>query len=125
MDITPLVSKGGQLIQSYGGGAFSIAGERYTGSVLVFPDRTEPWPVTAFTDVTAETLAAAVAAAAEFEFLIIGAGKDSAHADPMLRAYLRDAGISLEVMDTGAACRTFNVLLAEDRQIAAALIAIE
>lgn len=125
MDITPLVPKGRQPIQSYGGGAFTIAGRRHTGSVLVFPDRSEPWPVAAFAEVTVENLSPAFAASAEFEFLIIGAGVDPATADPALRAALRESGITLEVMDTGAACRTFNVLLAEDRRLAAALIAVE
>ena len=124
MDITPLVDRSRQLIQSYGGGGFVIAGERHAGSVLVFPDRTIPWAVREFAEVAAPELVEATAAAA-IELLIIGSGGGAEPASPALRAALREAGIAVEVMETGAACRTFNILLAEDRRLAAALIAID
>ena len=124
MEITPLVERGRQMIQSYGGGGFVIAGERRTGSVLVFPDRTMPWAVREFAELAAPELVEATAAAA-IELLIIGSGGSAEPASPALRAALREAGIAVDVMATGAACRTFNVLLAEDRRLAAALIAVD
>lgn len=125
MDITPLVPKGRQMIQTYGAGAFTIAGVRHAGSVLVFPARTEPWPVAEASRIAFADLQAVVDAGAEVEFLLVGTGTSPAALPAAVSAALRAAGIAVEVMDTGAACRTFNVLLAEDRRLAAALIAIE
>ena len=59
------------------------------------------------------------------EILLIGCGPASALLAPAIRRMLEEAGLGVEIMDTGAACRTFNVLLSEDRAVAAALIAVE
>ena len=123
-DITPAVPAGKQVIQSYGEGRFRIAGESFSGSVLVFPDRTLSWPVRSTASLTPESLAPVMAPDAGVEVLLIGAGGQPFFLDPGLRAALREAGIVADAMDTGAACRTFNVLLGEDRRVAAALIAL-
>ncbi len=93
--------------------------------MLVFPDRLVAWPVAAFDQVTPESLAAVTSAVPAVEILLIGSGAQMLLAPAALRAALRDAGIALDVMDTGAACRTYNVLLAEARRVVAALIAID
>ncbi len=125
MDITPQIPVGRTIIQGYGAGGFTIEGKRVTGSMLVFPDRLVAWPVAAFDQVTPESLSAVTAAVPAVEILLIGSGAQMLLAPAALRAALRDAGIALDVMDTGAACRTYNVLLAEERRVAAALIAVE
>ena len=127
MDITPLVPEGRQIIESYGSGRFRIAGQIHQGSVLVFPDRTESWSIGSPDRVTAESLGSVIAAgkAGDVELLLLGCGARLVQAAVPLRAALRDAGVGLEPMDTGAACRTFNVLLAEGRRVAAALIAVD
>lgn len=122
-DISPLVPEGRQVIQSYGGGGFRIAGVAHRGSVIVFPERTMAWSVTTLGDASGDNLGPVIGAGARVSLLLIGAGRASAALDPMLRKTLRDVGVVVEVMDTGAACRTFNVLLAEERRVAAALIA--
>ena len=71
-----------------------------------------------------ESLAPIVAAAPAVELLILGLGPRFLPVPAALRQALKDQGIALEAMDTGAACRTYNVLLAEDRRVAAALIAL-
>lgn len=124
-DITPSVPEGRQLINGYGRGRFRIAGMEHEGSVIVFRERTLAWPVGAYDDVTAESLAAVTGVAAEIEVLLLGCGPRMAMPSPALRDHLRGFGIVVDTMDTGAACRTFNVLLSEDRAVAAALIAIE
>ena len=124
MDITPLNPKGRQVIQTYGDGGFTIAGKKHKGSVVVLPEQTIPWNIDSFTAVTADTLAPAVEFVPRFGFLLLGSGVKQATLDPLLVDSLRIKGITLEVMQTGAACRTFNVLLAEDRPAAAALIAV-
>jgi uncharacterized protein len=123
MELTPIVAQGRQQIQAYREGGFTIAGARHEGSVLVFPDRTLAWGVRDLAEVTLESLGP-VTEAAGVEILILGCGARFALASPGLREDLRAHGIVTESMDTRAACRTFNVLVAEDRRVAAALIAL-
>jgi uncharacterized protein len=124
MAITPAVPAARQLIQGYHAGGFRIAGIGHDGSVLVLPERTLAWPVRAPEQVTAESLAPIVAAAPAVELLVLGLGPRFLAVPAELRQALKDRGIALEAMDTGAACRTYNVLLAEERRVAAALIAL-
>jgi len=125
LDITPPLPKGSQLIQAYGDGTFRISGAVHTGSVLVFPARTVPWPVTAPGHVTLESLAEVTAGVEPGQILVVGCGPRSVPPPAGLADGLRDAGIALEWMDTGAACRTYNVLLIDGRAVTAALIAID
>ncbi len=124
VEAIPLVPRGRQqVIQSYGGGGFTVAGQRYRGDVLVFPERTVAWSGTA--DPSLESLADVAAAGADVALLLLGLGINGGLAAPALRAALKKSGIAVEAMTTAAACRTFNVLLAEERRVAAALLAIE
>ena len=124
VDITPQVPAGRQMIQGYGDGGFRIAGRRHEGSVLVFPERTLAWPVGDTASITIGALEPVLASDAAVRVLLVGCGRRTAALDPAVRDALRGAGVGVETMDTGAACRTFNVLLAEARAVAAALIAV-
>ena len=124
MAISPAVPANRQLIQGYHPDGFRIAGIEHKGSVLVLPERTLAWPVQAPDRVTPESLAPIVAAAPAVELLILGLRSRFLAVPAELRQALKDRGIALEAMDTGAACRTYNVLLAEERRVAAALIAL-
>ena len=124
MDITPFVPADRQLVIGYGDLGFTITKVRYEGSVLVFPDRVVAWPVTSFAELTVESLAPVVAAQPQPTILIIGCGKGMQAVPRDLRATLRAEGIVIEAMDTGAACRTYNVLMTEGRDVAAAFIAV-
>lgn len=123
MDITPLVPADRQLIRKYGNGGFIISGTRWDGSVLVLPDHTRAWPVTAMAEVTLDSLGDI--AEAGVDILLLGCGRVMSPAPRDLRIALRAAGIVVEPMDTGAACRTYDVLVTEGRRVAAALIAVE
>ncbi len=125
MDVTPLIPQGRQIIESYGGGGFKVTGEAYSGSILVLPDWTGAWPLSAIDDLSIESLEPVLAASPPVEVLLIGCGAAMAFIEPELRAAARARGVALEPMDTGAACRTYNVLMAEDRRVAAALIAVD
>lgn len=125
MDITPLVPAGRQLVQSYGGGGFRISGLLYTGSVIVFPERTIAWPVADVGAVTPASLEAVMAAGVGVGILLVGCGREFVPPPPDLAGAVRASGVVLEWMDTGAACRTFNVLMGEDRAAAAALVAVD
>lgn len=116
-----------QIVERYGAGKFQISGLTYQNSVLVFPERTLDWSVSTFTDIDADALATVLAdseAASEIELLLLGCGPRMELVSQPLRAPLRAAGIVIEPMDTGAAARTFNLLLSEDRRVAAALIVL-
>jgi len=126
MDLTPLVPQGRQIIESYGDGRFRVTGKVHQGSILVFPEKTVAWPVGESADLTEESLASIAAAgdAGTIDLLLIGCGPRMTLIPPKLRAALRSHGIVIEPMDTGAAARTYNVLAAEGRKVAAALIAV-
>ena len=125
MDVTPRLEAGRQRIQSYGGGGFKIAGEAYRGSVIVLPDRVLPWTCADIATLTATDFDPARGVSPAIEILLLGCGARATLLAPELAESLRASGIILESMDTGAACRTFNVLLHEDRRVAAALIAVD
>jgi uncharacterized protein len=125
MDITPLVPKGRQIIHAYGDGGFRISGTRYQGSVWVLPDITLPWPDGRVDLLDAESLQALTQpTAAQVEILLIGTGPKMLPLPAAFRRICSTRGIAVEQMDTGAACRTYNVLLIEERSVAAALIAV-
>ena len=116
-----------QVVERYGAGKFQISGLSHQSSVLVFPERTITWAVTDFSDIDAAALAPVLAeslTSQAIELLLLGCGPRMQLVDQALRAPLRAAGIVIEPMDTGAAARTFNLLLSEDRRVAAALIVL-
>ena len=129
VDITPLLPGGRQVVESYGGGGFRVSGQRLEGSILVLPDRSLAWPVARFAEITLQSLAplfqpAPATGELRAELLLIGCGTRLQLLPGELRRALRVQGIVCEAMDTGAACRTYNVLLAEGRAVAAALVAV-
>ena len=111
-----------QVIRTYGPGHFQISDRDWREPVLVTPTGTTPWPVHRAEELTTDNVAAARAGAAPAEILVLGCGSRSVFVPPAVRAALKDIGLSLEVVDTGSACRIYNVLLAEGRRVAAALI---
>ncbi len=125
MDVTPLIPQGRQIIESYGDGGFRVTGERYSGSILVLPERAAAWAPATIEDIDIESLEPVLSAEPAVEVLLIGCGGSMAFIDPDLRAAAKARGVALEPMDTGAACRTYNVLTMEDRRVAAVLIAVE
>jgi uncharacterized protein len=120
VDVTPLLAKDRQVIESYGPGGFRVSGIAYEDAIVVLPQATQVWPVAAVTDASAANLAPVVDAAVQI--LLLGCGKQIVPVPPALRQELRAHGIVIDAMATGAACRTYNILLAEDRRVAAALL---
>lgn len=123
-DITPATPPEINVIQAYGNGGFRIGGAAHAGSIVVLPAQVSPWPVGEIATLPADSLEIVIAAEPRVELLLVGCGVRAAPLPAALRQRLRAAGIAVEPMDTGAACRTYNVLVAEGRRIAAALIAI-
>jgi uncharacterized protein len=121
MDLTLNAPPGRQLVERYGPSGFRVSGVIWRCPVLVFPDLTLRWAVADAAAVGWDSLLPVVEHGG-VQILLLGLGKAVGSVATGLREALREAGIALEPMDSGAACRTYNLLLAEDRRVAAALI---
>jgi uncharacterized protein len=104
----------------YGEGYVMVNGERHARSIIVLADRILPWAVPAFESLDAAHFAELLAL--KPEVVLLGTGERLRFPPPALIAALPAAGIGFEVMDTQAACRTYNILVAEERVVAAALV---
>jgi uncharacterized protein len=116
---------GREPIDSYGNGGFRFAGMSHRGSLLCIPSGIYGWDAPAPEALDEASLAKVFAEAADIETLLVGTGPGIVPLPPALRERLRAERIVADPMSTGAAVRTFNVLLAENRAVAAALIAVE
>lgn len=112
-------------IGAYGNGGFRFADMSHRGSLLVLPSGIHGWEPADPLALKASDFDKLLAEADRVEILLVGMGKDLRPLPAALRAALKEAGISADPMSTGAAVRTYNVLLAEDRAVAAALIAVD
>ena len=112
-------------LDAFGAGGFRFAGMSHRGSVLALPSGIRIWPVLRFADVTPATFQPVLDEAESIDFLLIGTGADIAFIPHGWRALLKESGVTVEGMATGAAARTYNVLVAEERRVAAALIAVD
>lgn len=112
-------------IDAYGNGGFRFADMSHRGSLICLPSGIHGWEPADLNDLIDADFAAVLQQSAEIEVLLIGCGVDLKPIAPEMRDMFREHGISADSMSTGAAVRTFNVLLAEDRAVAAALIAVD
>jgi uncharacterized protein len=115
---------GRHLIDAYGDGGFRFAEMSHRGSILVLPSGVRAWDVAEARGIDRTALRPVQAESAAIELLLVGTGLDIVPLAPDLRAWLKQNGIGLDVMQTGAAARTYNILMAENRKVAAALIAV-
>ena len=127
MEITPLQpSQDRQILQAYGNGGFRVSDTQWAGAIIVFPTRTVNWDVESFADLTLEVFTpVGEASDPPIELLLIGTGRRMALLPSKLQAGLRAMGFGIDIMDTGAACRTYNVLIGEERRVAAALLPVD
>jgi uncharacterized protein len=107
-------------ITGYGEGYVMVNGERRSSSMVVLPDRIEEWQAKGFDQLSTEDFTFLKDLKAEI--VLLGTGPKQRFPHPRLTAELARAGIGLEVMDLQAACRTYNILVAEERKVAAALL---
>ena len=112
-------------LDAYGNGGFRFADMSHRGSLLCLPSGIHGWEPADPTRLSLADFERALAEAKGIDILLVGTGTELRPLNGELRAALRQAGISADPMSTGTAVRTFNVLLAEDRQVAAALIAVD
>jgi len=120
MRMTKISLEGRRPVDGYGPGGFRIGGAWHAGSLVLTPGALHGFAA----PLDAEALGPVLAQAGEIDVVLIGQGAEIAPLDRGLRGALEDAGIGVEIMPTASACRTYNVLLAEDRRVAAVLVAV-
>jgi uncharacterized protein len=125
MTAAPARYPGRAPIEAYGNGGFRFAQMSHRGSILCLPSGIYAWAPVSPAQIDAGSLAAALAAPETLRLLLLGTGASVHIAAAEVQKLFMDAGVALESMDTGAACRTYNVLLAEGREVGAALIAVD
>ena len=111
-------------IDAYGNGGFRFADMSHRGSILCLPSGIHGWDKDEGAPLTVADLQRVLDEAGDIEVLLVGTGKEIRPLPPEIKAALRERKISSDPMSTGAAVRTFNVMLAESRAVAAALIAV-
>ncbi len=111
-------------IEAYGDGGFQFSGMRQKGSLLCLASGLYAWRPLVLDDVTADDLEPIINAPDRPAFILFGVGPRITSVPQSLRNVFAAADMSAEPMDTGAACRTYNVLLAEGRPVAAALLQV-
>lgn len=113
-----------QLIQSYAKGTFKVSGIRHQGSILALPETTRSWQLGNVRDLSLTSLQPILEVEPAIEIVVVGCGTSLVRLPLTLREVLRSRDVGIEAMDTGAACRTYNVLVNEGRRVAAALVAL-
>ncbi len=111
-------------IDAYGNGGFRFAGMSHRGSLLCLPSGVYGWQAPEADAVTLESLAQALAEKETIGIFLLGTGAQQVFPTSAVRKAFDAAGLGLDVMSTGAAARTYNVLLAEGRPVAAALMVV-
>jgi uncharacterized protein len=124
MRLTPAHYPDRAPIDAYGNGGFRFADMSHRGSLLALPSGIHGWDPANPEALTAGDFEILLALSPHPEILLIGTGQMLLPQAPQVLQALRDSGISVDVMDTGAAARTYNILLSEERPIGAALIAV-
>lgn len=111
-------------IDAYGQGGFRFAEMSHRGSILCVPSGIYGWEPSTADDITPDALARVVAEADGIDVLLLGVGDMPIPATTEVQAALRAAGVRFDSMTTGAAVRTYNVMVSEERLVAAALLAV-
>ncbi|NRQ14574.1 Mth938-like domain-containing protein [Sinorhizobium chiapasense] len=111
-------------IDAYGNGGFRFADMSHRGSILMLPSGVYAWDVVEGDPLAVEKFRKVIDEAKDIEVLLVGTGKDIRPLPADLKAALRAVNVSSDPMSTGAAVRTYNVMLAESRAVAVALIAV-
>lgn len=111
-------------IETYGNGGFRFGGMSHRGSILCLPDGIWAWPIQSLADVTEQGIASVLERAEKIDFFMLGVGRDPLPMPPPLRELFSSRGLNADAMTTGAAIRTYNIMLGENRRVAAGLIAV-
>ncbi len=125
MDVMPLIRSDQKIIQSYKLGIFKISGEVYDHPVYVTPSGVVLWDVdgkVSVDDLKPEYFDFLIKQADDIDVVLLGCGKTMVFMPQVLDEAFKAVGLSVDIMDTGAACRTYNVLMAEGRRVVCFLL---
>lgn len=117
MRLTEIDFGAAQPVEGYGPGFFRIGGEAHDAPLLVIPGQVREWG-------GYDDSGPLLDLAGQVDVLFIGTGSQIAHIPAALRSTLEEAGLGVEIMDSPAACRTYNVLLSEQRRVALAVLPV-
>ncbi len=117
MQLHEITFEGQPPIDGYGPGFFRVMGEAHTGGLFVSKDGAQAWD--GYSD-----LAPLIASCADYDVIFVGTGAEIAPLPKAVRAALEEAQVPFEVMGTPSACRTYNILLSENRRVALAALAV-
>tara|TARA_Y100000746_G_C15171253_1_gene313266 strand:- start:89 stop:472 length:384 start_codon:yes stop_codon:yes gene_type:complete len=125
LDVSPALSLDKQYIQSYSDTGFKVSDKIYNTPILVFPESTEKWILCKENEFAIKSFNRLLDLRNKPEILLLGCGSEAKIVPEEIRDIMRNQGIVVEPMGTGAACRTFNVLVLEERNVAAALLPVK
>jgi uncharacterized protein len=123
MDITPIIPANKKIITAYDSNNFTVSGEKYFSNIIIFADMVIPWKITHDLN-HIDNYLVLNEFASQIEILLIGTGSKHIILEKSLLLQLK-SNFNVEVMNSGAACRTYNILLAEGRNVAAALAILD
>ncbi|WP_319569392.1 Mth938-like domain-containing protein [Cohaesibacter marisflavi] len=124
LEMTDAYYPGHDPIDFYGNGGFRFGEMSHQGAILFLPSGVHRWDVETVNALTTDHFEKLLAESRDIELLILGTGNLIVPLAQSLANHIRQAGIKLDIMDTGAAVRTLNILLSEDRAVAAALFPV-
>lgn len=120
MEINLYRSQDSLAVDRYGADGFQVSGQSYSTAIMLRADACQAWHPSH--PLSLDCFAAASDFLQGCDVVLLGSGAKAAFLAPSMRAALKDMGLSVEVMDTGAACRTYNVLLGDGRKVGALLV---
>jgi uncharacterized protein len=110
-------------IRAYESGSITVNDQKITRSAVIMPEKLLPdWAPQVISELTSAHLLEILEH--QPELVLLGTGKHLTFPTPELRSVIMSRGVGLEVMDTASACRTYNILSSEDRNVAAAIMMI-
>ena len=112
-----------KILRGYAGGGFQVNDEFIAGSIILYPRAVHNFPITQESEISIELLEPHLNAIKP-DMVLIGVGENPKHLYKPLRDFAKKIGVGIDIMSTSSACRTWNVLLSEGRQVVACLIAI-
>jgi uncharacterized protein len=123
-DVTPLIPEGKKILQSYGAGKFTVNGEKFESSIILLPNLVIAISCKAISQLTEADITPLIENKNDIEFILVGTGNSSDFMPSNIEKKLKENQIKFEYMNTGPACRTYNVLLSEERKFASILIVV-
>jgi uncharacterized protein len=123
--VTERFLPGRHLIDSFGNGGFRLGGVSHIGSILIAPSGVRALDAADVSGLGQAHFALLITEKNHIDMLLIGTGRQMLPLPKTLAQHLQEAGLGFDVMNTNAAVRTYNVVLAEDRRVAAIMIAVD